>query len=452
MVLVIVLVMLVLGTLIFHFVSPWWFTPVASNWSSIDTTILVTFWVTGFVFIAVNLFMAYAIFQHRFKVGQKAHYEPENKRLEIWLTGLTSLGIAAMLAPGLYVWGDFVDAPEDSHLVEIVGQQWHWTYRFPGEDGELGRTHPRYMSEENPFGIDPNDPAGQDDILIFHNELHLPVDQPVKALLRAKDVIHNWAVPQFRAKMDMVPGMVSYFWFEPNRKGSFEVLCMELCGMAHHAMRGRVIVEEQVDFEQWLASHPTFADTQREDRADAQRGQQLYAVCAGCHGREGQGNRQLNAPKLSGLSTQYLERQLHFYKDGIRGAHERDEYGRQMAAMMATLRTPQDMIDVSAYIARFADIPAEPTIEGDRVRGQRLYNNCAACHGDQAQGNYATNAPALAGQSDWYLRRQLENYKLGIRGSHRGDYYGTQMIMMARTLHNDRAKDDLLAYINSLSE
>ena len=117
------------------------------------------------------------------------------------------------------------------------------------------------MSVENPFGMDPDDPAGQDDILIDSNEVRLPVNQPVRVLLRSKDVLHDFAVPQFRVKMDMVPGMETYVWFEPTRTGEFELLCEELCGTGHHTMRGKVIIEEQADFDAWLASQPTYADT-----------------------------------------------------------------------------------------------------------------------------------------------------------------------------------------------
>lgn len=450
MVLVIVLVLLVAGTLLFHFVSPWWFTTLASNWGNIDSTVEITFWVTGFVFIAVNLFMAYAIFRHRFRKDRKAHYEPENKPLELWLTVITSVGVAAMLAPGLFVWAKFVDPPEDAAHFEVLGQQWHWTFRFPGEDGQLGRTHPHFMSEQNPFGLDPDDPAGQDDRLVFNNELHLPVNQPVKALLRSRDVLHNFGVPQFRVKMDMVPGMVSYLWFEPSRDGRFDILCMELCGMAHHTMRGQVVIEPHEDFDRWLASHPTFADTQNDDRADPQRGAQLYGVCASCHGPEGGGNADMNAPRLSHLDPWYLERQLHFYKTGVRGSHEEDRFGQQMAGMMATLPDRQAMRDVSAHIDSLTSDPPDTTVTGDAQRGERLYRNCSSCHGDRGEGNYATNAPALAGQYDWYLRRQLEHFKKGVRGSHKGDYYGTQMTLMARTLHDDQAIDDLLAYLNQL--
>ena len=96
-----VVIALVIGSLIFHFASPWWFTPIASNWGMIDDTVNLTFIVTGIVFVLVNAFLAYCVLKFRHKPGRKAHYEPESKKLEIWLTAVTSIGVAAMLAPGL---------------------------------------------------------------------------------------------------------------------------------------------------------------------------------------------------------------------------------------------------------------------------------------------------------------------------------------------------------------
>src|SRR5690606_27925778 len=137
MALAVVIVLLVVGSLIFHFVSPWYFTPLASNWSAIDFTVDVTFWVCGIVFVAVNLFTAYCLIRYRHRKGHRAHYEPESTKLEGSLTAFTSLGVAAMLTPGLFVWGDFVTVPEEAAVVEALGKQWHWSFRFPGEDGVL---------------------------------------------------------------------------------------------------------------------------------------------------------------------------------------------------------------------------------------------------------------------------------------------------------------------------
>ena len=184
--LVISLVLLVVGSLLFHWLSPWQLTPLASNWGAIDTTIDITLVITGVVFVAVNLFMAYAIFRYRFNPARKSHYEPENKKLEVWLTAITAVGVIGMLAPGLVVWADFVDPPDDAHEVEIVGAQWQWHYRLPGDDGVLGEVDARYIGPDNPFGMSPNDDAGLDDVLITSNELHLPIDKPVKALAALK--------------------------------------------------------------------------------------------------------------------------------------------------------------------------------------------------------------------------------------------------------------------------
>jgi cytochrome c oxidase subunit 2 len=208
--LAVVLILLVVGSLVFHVLSPWTFTELASNWGMIDFTIDITFWVTGAVFVAVNLFMAYCVIKFRYKEGAKATYEPENKKLETWLTGLTAVGVAAMLTPGLFVWAKFVEVPEEAHEVEAVGQQWHWSYRYPGEDGKFGEVDAERITSDNPFGMDPDDPNGQDDVLVMSPEARIPVDKPVKFLLRSKDVLHDFAVAEFRVKMDLVPGMQAW--------------------------------------------------------------------------------------------------------------------------------------------------------------------------------------------------------------------------------------------------
>lgn len=450
MALAIVLILLVIGSLLFHFLSPWWFTPLASNWSAIDDTINLTFWVTGAVFVAVNLFLVYCVVRFRHRKGSRAHYEPENKKLEGWLTGITALGVAAMLAPGLWVWADFVTPPENASEFEAVGQQWHWTFRFPGKDGVLGTVDARRISHDNPFGMNPDDPDGQDDILVASPEVHLPIGQPVKALLRSKDVLHDFAVPQFRVKMDLVPGMVTYQWFTPTKIGRYEILCEELCGIGHHTMRGHVVVEELADFQAWLNSYPTFAQTQAQVPGNAVAGQSLYGVCAGCHGSQGEGNPQLHAPKLSGQEGWYLKRQLQYYKQGVRGTHVDDVFGKQMAPMAATLADEAAIDNVIAYIETLPDLPVPSTVNGNVAKGKKIYKTCAYCHGADGLGIRDINAPRAAGMSDWYLVTQLKNFKQGIRGSHPQDMHGPQMVLMAAVLTNDQAINDLVAYINTL--
>ena len=443
------LILLIVASLLFHFWSPWYFTPLASNWSTIDDTIAVTFWVTGIVFVVVNLFMAIAVIRYRYRANARALYEPENKKLEWWLLAITTVGVAAMLAPGLFVWANFVEVPKDATVVEAVGQQWHWSYRLPGKDGKLGTVDNKLVSDTNPFGMVPDDVNGKDDVLIANPELHLPIGKPIKMLLRSKDVLHNFSIAQIRVKMDLVPGLVTYVWFTPTRTGDFDLLCEELCGIAHFAMRGRVVVDEEPAYQAWLAKQPTYAQTAAATAPDPAAGKTAYAVCAACHGAQGEGNAALNAPKLSGQGAWYLTRQLQHYKSGARGAHEKDIFGKMMAPMAATLADDAAIANVSAFIASLPDQPAPATITGDAKSGQSKYATCAACHGADGRGIQAMNAPRLKGMSDWYMVTQLKNFQQGIRGSHPHDLYGSQMALMAAMLRDERSVRNLVAHIGT---
>jgi len=444
------ILLLVVITVLFHFLSPWWFTPLAADWSSIDLTVDITFWVTGIVFIALNGFLIWVIIRYRHRQGQKAHYEPESKKLEWWLTIITSAGVIAMLAPGLWVWARIVDVPDDAAIVEVVGQQWHWSFRFPGEDGVLGQVEVALMSVDNPFGMKPDDPAGRDDILIANPELHLPVNQSYKFVLRSKDVLHNFTVPQFRVKMDLVPGMTPYAWLKPTLTGRYDIMCEELCGVAHFAMRGAIVVEEQDEFNDWLDGYPTYAEVLALPTPNIAAGKSAYAVCSACHGPGAEGNALLNAPKLTGLQDWYMKRQILNFKHGLRGAGQGDAYGAQMAPMAATLVDDAAVNNVVAFIASLPNTDSEPTISGDTARGEKIFTTCASCHGLDGQGIWSQNAPRLKGADDWYMARQLENYRQGIRGSHPQDLYGKQMNLISGMLRSDQAIKDIVAYINTL--
>jgi cytochrome c oxidase subunit II len=275
----IAIALLVLATIAFHLFSPWWMTPIASNWQSIDTALLVTLYICAIAFVGLNLFMALALMKYRNRPGHTAHYEPENAKLEKRLTLWTGLGIAGMLAPGLIAWNEYVTVPADAAVIEATGQQWQWGFRFPGPDGVLGTAAVAHMSPDNSFGLNPRDPHGRDDILVETSELHMPVGKPVKMVLRSKDVLHDFYVPQFRAKMDLVPGIVTYFWVTPTRTGTYDILCAELCGVGHHQMRGTVVVEEQEAFDRWLGEQMTFGQMMAQNEA-ARNTQLAQAVAA----------------------------------------------------------------------------------------------------------------------------------------------------------------------------
>ena len=256
----------IIGSIIFHFWTPWWWTDIASNWSAMDDTIILSFWIGGGVFILVCLFMVYCIFRYQYKEGRRSEYKPEDKKLEKGLTWLTTIGVVALLAPGLVVWNNYIRVPDNAIQVEVMAWQWGWKYRLPGEDGKLGTSSNRIISDDNPYGLNIDDPNGKDDVFVESNELHLLKNRPVKILLRSIDVLHNFYVPQFRSKMDAVPGTITYYWFEPNKNGEYEVLCAEYCGVAHYAMRGKVVVENEDSYNKWLTEQETFSSFTAKNR------------------------------------------------------------------------------------------------------------------------------------------------------------------------------------------
>jgi len=292
MILALVLIIMVLGSLVFHFVNPWHAPALASNWLEMDRTLDITFAVTGLFFVVLNLLLVWLLVRFKHKPGQRAAYQPENHRLERWLIGITALGIIGLLAPGLLVYADYVRPPANAMLVEVLGKQWQWRYRFPGADGKFGGSDARFMTASNPYGLDPADPNGQDDVLVEGSELHLPLNQPMKFLLRSADVLHDFYMPPMRARLNMVPGTVTSFWFTPTEAGRYEALCAQLCGIGHANMRGSVVVEALPQFQSWLGGQARFSQPAAAAAvADtpAARGEALAKAkaCVACHSVDG---------------------------------------------------------------------------------------------------------------------------------------------------------------------
>jgi cytochrome c oxidase subunit 2 len=131
---------------------------------------------------------------------------------------------------------------------------------LPGADGQFGRRDVNFVSNSNPLGIDPSDPAGKDDI-VTTGELHVPVDRPVIAELSSKDVIHDYFVPDMRIAGDAIPGSLIPIWFTPVKTGSYEVVCAQLCGLGHYGMKGTLVVDTPQDYQAWLKERAELAGT-----------------------------------------------------------------------------------------------------------------------------------------------------------------------------------------------
>ena len=183
---------------------------------------------------------------------------------------------------------------------------------------------------------------------------------------------------------------------------------------------------------------------------DVNKGKALYALCAACHGPNGEGTAALNAPANAGQDPWYMTRQLNNFRAGIRGAHPDDAFGAQMRPMAMVLADDQAIADVVAYITSLAMPEPAMTVDGDLDLGKQAYETCIPCHGDNGQGAQALDAPRLSNQHDWYIVRQLENFKAGIRGSHQNDIYGAQMRIMSQMLESDERVRAVAAYIAAM--
>ncbi len=152
----------------------------------------------------------------------------------------------------------------------------------------------------------------------------------------------------------------------------------------------------QDDFDKWLDAQPTFGATLTAAKGDPVAGQALFAACSACHGAKAEGNRELNAPKLSGQADWYLVRQLHSFKSGVRGSNDQDAFAKQMIPFASMLADDTAVRNVVAYIKTLPEVRPAASVVGNPERGKKLYATCSACHGDTAKGIWATNAPRLS--------------------------------------------------------
>ncbi|MBI4005078.1 MAG: c-type cytochrome [Gammaproteobacteria bacterium] len=183
---------------------------------------------------------------------------------------------------------------------------------------------------------------------------------------------------------------------------------------------------------------------------DPEKGRELFKICSACHGQNGEGNKDLNAPANGGQNEWYVIRQLKNFRAGIRGADPKDTFGIQMRPMAMSLPDDQAVEDVAAYVATLVAPSPPKTVTGDAEAGKKAFVPCVACHGEKGEGSKSLNAPRLSRQHDWYIVRQLQNFKAGIRGAHPKDIYGTQMRPMAQLLATDEQVNDVAAYISTL--
>ena len=237
----------------FFVAKTWWFPPpISAHGIAYDAQFMRTLVVVGIIFVLAQFALGYVIVKFR-DDGRRAGYSHGNNKLEAIWTSATALLFLGLVVMGTRIWAGvhFDEAPAGSIVVEVTAKQFAWSFRYPGPDGKFGHTDLKLVNDSggNPLGIDDKDPAGKDDIVSA--SLKVPVGKSIKLMMRSRDVIHNFFVPELRMKQDIVPGMDIPLHFQADKIGIYEVPCSELCGLGHFQMRTTMQVMSESDFEQW---------------------------------------------------------------------------------------------------------------------------------------------------------------------------------------------------------
>jgi cytochrome c oxidase subunit II len=237
----------------------------ASNFAPrVDALMIFIVAVCIFFAVGIVLAMVFFIFKYRRKnqreIGIPIH---GGMRLEATWIGIPWVLAMVMFAWGAVIYADYRRSPQDTLDIYVVGKQWMWKLQQPNGVREI-------------------------------NELHVPVDRDVKLITSGEDVIHDFSIPAFRVKMDVVPGSYNTMWFRPTKPGRYRFYCSQYCGTNHAIMGGWVTVMEPAEYAAWLSGSST---DQNSDPVAA--GERLFAenACNTCHVADGKGR----GPSLNGL-------------------------------------------------------------------------------------------------------------------------------------------------------
>ena len=264
---VLMIIFLVLGIFGFFYYSiteyDTYTLPITSEHGVITENLFwITMAVTVFVFIVTQIFLFGFSWKYRYKKTNKAHFYPHNSSLEVIWTIVPAIVLAWLIISGLKEWNKITgSAPEGAEVVEVMGYQFAWAFRYPGKDRNLGKVDVRKIDASNQMGLDLSDGKGHDDFM--PSQLVIPKGRAVLLKIRGRDVIHSVFNPHFRIQMNAVPGMPTQLWFVPsvstsemreqtgNPKFNYELVCNKICGKSHYGMKGIITVLEQDEYDSW---------------------------------------------------------------------------------------------------------------------------------------------------------------------------------------------------------
>lgn len=246
--------------------------PASAEFIVIQKLFNQTLFFTGIVFVITHILLFWFSYKYRLRKNPNVLHFADSTKLEIWWTAVPAIVLTYLVVNGLIAWNKIMSPKEElaknAIEVEATGYQFAWALRYPGKDGKLGSRDFRKIGGGNTLGQDWMDKANLDDIM--PNELVLPVNKLIRVRITARDVLHNFYLPQFGVKMDAVPGMPTQFYFTPvktteemrvelnNPNFEYELACAELCGRGHFSMRKVVKVVSQAEYEKWLSEQDSY--------------------------------------------------------------------------------------------------------------------------------------------------------------------------------------------------
>jgi len=245
---------------------------VTEHGARIDTMFIITTVIITVVLVVMHIAMFSFVYIYRARPNRKAYFYPHNNTLEKIWTIVPAVTLTILVLFGFFTWRSITNVSEEDQkeaiLIEVVGEQFKWTVRYPGRDGKIGERDYRLTTPLNGLGIDFNDKNAWDDQL--GSEIVIPVNKPVRFQIGSKDILHSFFIPDFRVQMNAVPGMKTYFQFTAtmtteemrDKMGDynydFVMLCNKICGGGHYNMQTKVRVVTEEEYQAWLNEQPYF--------------------------------------------------------------------------------------------------------------------------------------------------------------------------------------------------
>jgi cytochrome c oxidase subunit 2 len=329
--------------------SSFWLPPEASKMAAeVDWLLWFVLWISIFFFFLVTGLVTVFVIKYRYREGDDDTEHKLNAghatALEITWTLVPVVVVILIFYYGFMTWVHMDVAPANSYDINVTGRMWTWAFTYPNG--------------------------------VVDDQLHIPVNQPVRLILSSDDVIHSLFIPAFRLKKDVVPGRYNHFWVTADKPGKYIIYCAQYCGLYHTTMHSHAIVQSRADFEQWLEQA---ADWSKGPNAltPVAAGKMLYEKrgCVQCHTVDG--------TKLIGPSWKGIYGHKVTFKDGTSTTVD-DNYihesiidpGKQIVAgydnVMPSFAGAFKDQDINAIIAYIKSL--SPGHEGDKLQGVKMEN------------------------------------------------------------------------------